>query len=237
MVKNSDGSYEVLLSVGGQEEEVVTTEDRLAPLNAFETEPPLPLERQYAEAWKNNGNVLFTAKDFSAAMGYYKKALACLSDRGGGLTFAMGQEVIVSYPNSINYKSGMVSDADCDARTADVMLESEEDDEDEEAEECGVSFDRMLPLAKEASKQLLQRSIYLNMARCALKLELKGWAIKYSSIAICTTHAFVSTARQQGLPSSSKEEQGKLLADCYYFRAKALLAACRPKFAAQVRLQ
>jgi tetratricopeptide (TPR) repeat protein len=232
MVKNTDDSYEVLLTVGdgaAGEEEIVMTADRIAPLYSFETEPTLPLEAQYAEVWKNNGNVLFTAKDYSAALGYYQKALSCLRDNSKGSKFAMGDEVIISYQNSINYKSGMVSDADSDARTADVMLEGDEDEE----EECGVAFDRLLPLAKDATQQLLQRSIYLNMARCVLKQELKGWAIKYSSIAICITHAYISTARQQGV-TSSKEEQSKLLADCYYFRAKALLAACRPKFAAQV---
>jgi hypothetical protein len=117
----------------------------------------------------------------------------------------------------------MISDVDPIGRTADVELEMTDEVENEV---CGVSYDLLMPLCKTEQDQLLQRSLYMNMARCFMKLDQKGWAIKYASLAIAVTLAYAQ--------NPSTPEVAKLLADCYYFRSKALIAACRPKFATQV---
>lgn len=238
LLDNGNGTFEVLLSKSSRnrkevetthsgDDEVTASAEKITALHPFELQEPVPLEYQYADVWKGNGNTLFASKDYQEAMHYYRRALVALqvvSARSDTLlTFEMGENVIITSANSIDCYPGMISETDNSARTADVMLDSDNE------EQLGVPYSDLMKLTKTEKDLHLQRSIYLNMARCALKLNQRGWAIKYASIAIAVTFAY---AHSNGGKSGS--EINKLLADCYYFRSKALLAACRPKFASKV---
>jgi tetratricopeptide (TPR) repeat protein len=218
------GDYEVLLTRSGRypEEETTIAGKFLSPVHEFELSQPPPTLREYANTWKTNGNTLFADKDYALALEYYRTALSSLGlTSTTRKTYELGEAVIVTYTNTIDCYPGMISDVDPIDRTADVELETTDEVENEV---CGVSYDLLLPLCNSEQDQLMQRSLYMNMARCFMKLDQKGWAIKNASLAIAVTLAY----------AQHHPEVAKLLADCYYFRAKALIAACRPKFATQV---
>ena len=232
LTDDGNGTFEVLLRSANEDgkDEICVKAERLSQLLPFEVEDPLPVTYEFADAWKMNGNALYAAKDFQESLRYYKKALIALTDvqpRADVITtFELGENVIMTTTRSIDCFPGMVSDIDADAATADVMLDWNDCDNEEY---LGIPFSNLLKLAKSQKDMLLQRSIYLNMARCVLKLNQKGWAIKYSSLALAVTHGYVQTGGE-----IASAELNKLFADCYYFRSKALLVACRPKFATKV---
>lgn len=187
-----------------------------------------------AEVWKNIGNSVFALKDYDAAIVYYKRALSELTGSNSstnGDSFSVGQGVIVSHGDSLDCQTGIISDIN-DA-VADVMF-----DDTEVEEETEIPFKRLTHLARGLKNILLQRSIYMNLARSVLKQEQKGWAIKYSSIALAIAHHLEvlvsSNDSDEGDVKLSESEVNKFLADGYYLRGKALLQAHRPKFAAQV---
>lgn len=234
LLTNDDGSCEILLAKRGRqpEEEVTVLSNLMSKLHDFERGESPSLEVYTAQTWKAHGNTLFADKDYFQALEYYKKALCALgSYNSNHKTFELGEAVIVTDTRTIDCYPGLISDADADSRKADVVIESTNL---EDNELFGVSFDLLLPLCKKEEDQLLQRSVYMNMARCSLKLEQKGWAIKYASIALAGSLALAQQQSEQDSAQANRSEVDKLLADCYYFRGKALIAACRPKFATQV---
>ena len=230
---NTDDTYDIILSSkgnSGKDELTSVPQDLVSELQSFEIDDSH--NGVDAEARKSQGNTLFSAKDYTAALEYYKRGIAALfptSSNDSLGEYSMGSNVFVAYTDSLNLNTGMVSEVDLSARTADVMIESTDADH----EELAVPFGRLLPLSSEPKAQLLQRSLYMNMARCCLKLEQKGWAIKYASIALATSYAYATSAQECG-ETVALADLDKLMGDCYYFRAKALLAANRPKFATQV---
>lgn len=229
----ADDTYDVILAhsaAGQNDEEVGVQRSRISPIEAFEK--IADTDSTEAETLKSYGNTLFTLKDYSATMEYYKKAITVATQsQPAGDAFTVGQSVLVSFRDSIDYQSGIVSDVDVSLSTADVMFDDSAMDE-----EVAVPFTRLLPLAVSSKDRLLQRSVYMNMARSVLKREQKGWAIKYCSLAIAIAKHFQSTTESLDTSGVTEVEVNKMLADGYYFRAKALLMACRPKFANQVPL-
>jgi len=236
---NEDATFDIIYASpkGGDDEESSVAGDRIQALLTVEAEFPNIAEIKDAEILKSAGNSLFTLKDYDAALSYYKRALIILnapsdssSDRAAK-GFTIGQGVIISYADSLDCQTGIVSDTTEDS--ADVMMDDSELDEETE-----VPFTRLTQLASGVKNILLQRSVYLNMARCALKQEQKGWAIKYSSVALAISHHLQGVQREGSgsaeAPLTAAEVK-KFLADGYYFRGKALLQAHRPKFATQVR--
>jgi tetratricopeptide (TPR) repeat protein len=104
-----------------------------------------------------------------------------------------------------------------------VKEDVDDNDDDDEEEECNVSLERLVPLPvykKENDPEsifILVKTIFLNLARCHLKLGKKGWAIKFSSIALAISDA------------SSLGSNKIFNADCLYLRGMAFLSAHRPK--------
>lgn len=228
-----NGTFDVIFNDTQQgDEEIAVPSDRITPLEPFEKDAAENFID--AELLKSHGNVLFTLKDFSAALEYYKKAIRAADIASSSPeVFSTGQCVLVSFQNSIDYQTGIISDVDTGTGAADIMF-----DDDTLEEEVAIPFSRLQPLPAARKDRLLHRSVYMNMARSVLKKEQKGWAIKYSSIALAIARHFQAQLREADSSEagtvSSPTEVSKMLADGYYFRGKTLLMACRPKFATQV---
>lgn len=234
---NGDGTYDIIYTTSkdGDDEESTVAGDRIQPLLPVETDFPDIADIKDADILKSAGNSLFILKDYDTALSYYKRSVIVLnspdSPDKASKDFTIGQGVIVSYADSLDCLTGIVSDATEDS--ADVMMDDSEIDEETE-----VPFKRLTQLASGVKNILLQRSVYLNMARCVLKQDQKGWAIKYSSMALAISHHLEGVQREDSGSADATltaAEVKKFLADGYYFRGKALLQAHRPKFAAQVR--
>ena len=161
--------------------------------------------------------------------------------------------MLVSYAGTLNFRSGIISDVmddgkdeACNKRLLDIILDgpNEESSTTEGAETLGpadeetaVPTDRVTPLARRLEDKKLQRALHMNLARCCLKRLQKGWAIKHASIAMAISeHLLVFSQQQAGDAAAQQQVRDltKQLGDCLYFRGKALLAACRPKFASMV---
>ena len=185
-----------------------------------------------ASSLKSDANTLFELKDYKSAVVVYKKAINRIV---GDTQLEVGCLVLVSYSDSVDMRTGMISDvADL---AYDVLLD--DDYRHQVDEEVVVSADRLLVLASSPSDRLLQRSLYLNLARCATKLSYKGWAVKYASIALAISSLIDSECRDKAstVPSCSMSpemDSVRLLADCLYFRGRSLLIACRPQLAKKV---
>lgn len=225
-----------------EEEENYVSTERISLLQDFEYETIL--NNFSAIELKHQANIIFNLKDFQCAIEYYKKAISQLFSTR---KFQIGQNVLVSFPNDINCCTGMISDVvKHNEELYDVMLDNYNHQQvgtNDENEVHGVKADRLIILMTDDQVDdcLLQRSIYLNIARSYLKLSLKGWAIKYASLAIATNHYIIYHYTTQKYAATiidddpkQKDMYEKLCADAYYFRAKALLIACRPKYATKV---
>ena len=226
---NGDSTFDIIYSTSKLEndEESAVHSDRIKHLLKEEVDLA---ESNDAEVWKNIGNSVFALKDYDAAIAYYKRALALLTPTTGD-NISIGQSVIVSYNDTLDCQNGIISDIN--DGVADVMF-----DDSEQEEETDIPFKRLTPMASGLKNILLQRSIYMNLARCVLKQEQKGWAIKYSSFALAISHhletLLTNNEANENDAKITENEVNKYLADGYYFRGKALLQAHRPKFAAQV---
>ena len=239
---NDDGSFDIILDVGSGGEEANVDRSRIESLQDFEVAAALdgvtdPLKL------KDYGNHLFMkCKDWDAAMQFYSKALEALGRNGRGReTFSTGSSVLVSRKGSMDIRTGMISDCDKSKDSYDIMYEENpEEEEEEEEEETGVSGKRLVPLG-EVRHRDIQRACFLNMARCAVKKSLHGWAIKYASFALVTTEMIsgdyqpvTSFIRSGGIDIDVDDTSPvstlwkKQIADCLFLRSKSLLAAGRP---------
>lgn len=226
----------------GDEEERVDA-SRMSALLDFESHYSMDIISS-AFVLKSNANMLFGLRDYQSALDLYKKAMERLV---GGITMEIGCLVLVSYTDSVDIRTGMI--ADSDASVYDVLLDDADKGQPHSDDEAMVTADRLLVLASSPVDRWLQRSLYLNMARCASKLSLKGWAVKYASLALAIssfqsivhTDAPSATAPididiSPGASSSVSEvDVVGLLADCLYFRGRSLLIACRPQMARKAR--
>jgi len=224
----------------GDEEERVDT-SRISVLLDFESNPSMDVSSAFV--LKSNANTLFGLRDYQSALDLYKKAMDRLV---GGVPMEIGCLVLVSYSDSVDVRTGMI--ADLDSSVYDVMLDAA-NGQPHSDDEVMVTADRLLVLALSPVDRWLQRSLYLNMARCASKLSLKGWAVKYASIALAIS-SFQSVAHPDAASTTASIDNGiclgasnsdsevdvaGLLADCLYFRGRSLLNACRPQMARKAR--
>ena len=174
---------------------------------------------------KDRANILFTKhKDILGAEKLYMKALAKVSPCA---PFTVGTTVLLlpyDQKTRVNLLSATV--ADLEAGQYDVLLDSlvegnggdeGEEKEEEEEEEQRVSAQRIAAaLAAGAEERELQRSLWINLARCLLKRCQYGWTVRFASLALacskCTAHA-------------------KGTSDALAVRCKAFLMASKPKAA------
>lgn len=206
-LSSSDGFVDIVLASTSETKDIdnvsIAFIQRLEP---FENEniskfSPVDLKEQ--------GNLLFGLKDFDEASRRYKRALDYLLTDDGSLS--PGREVIYpSKDNPLIFLVAMVVSVDVD----EVELD------DAEGEEVHLPRSSLIPLAS-PSNRILQRSLYINLARCSLKLHRPGWAVRWSSLAMATTSTL---SRDDPIIQKYKTDE-------LFIRIKALLAAGRPQLA------
>lgn len=206
-------AVDVIYSAGSEEEECNVALDRVSPLFAFEAEN----HHTSAAVWKDCGNQLFSAKDFNSAAQYYSRALELLS--AGEIS--IGSQVLIVRGN--DFVDGMVSNVDVASHTVEIELDDDQ--------EMTVASKDTIKLAMDNENLKLQRSLYLNLAKCSLKKSLKGWAIRQSSIAIGIANYLMKNQEELRF---ERKEISKALVDSYYFRGKVLLESSRPHLAEKV---
>ncbi len=258
---NDLNQWDVIYDAGGEEAGVNIT--RIALLQPFElneydlndTTDPLIL--------KENGNYLYsTLKDYDCAMNYYSKALTVMGRNGRGKeTNSTGSAVLVSSRGgSLDIRPAMISDQyenkgrhTQDHKPAqgthhsgveylyDVIYEEENDTEHDSElieEEEGITIDRIFALGEFRHREC-QRACYLNMARCAVKKGLYGWAVRYASLALAVTEMMHNNGTYHTAKTIAKgnnrfnhehinENWKKKASDCLFLRGKALLLSGRP---------
>lgn len=226
---NDDGTADVLFTDEADSEACGVLPERIEALLPFELEET---GNDDPAALKESGNHLFTkVKDYAAAMHFYARALRALAslNHKGSAHLSVGSAVLVEQPGSVSVKTGMVADSDEDARTVDVFY-------DDGLEEESVARSRLLALA-EIRLRSVQRACFLNSARCCVKRELVGWAVKYASLALAVTEMlsgeYTPVATDSSNAIAGDAVWGKQAADCILLRGRSLLLAGRPGFASQ----
>eukprot|EP01039_Chlorochromonas_danica_P008809 gene8809-9713_t len=201
--------YDVIYDGKEGDEEVNVPEFRIMKVADFEEEGGQDVQQcDRADVWKDRGNLLFSQKDFSEASKCYQKALLCLSTR-----ITVGATVmVIPSEKDINFPVGIVAcieGSDCE-----VMLSTGED------YEC--SMERVVQISDGEVDRQQQIALYKNLSRSSLKLQRKGWALRYISMAVATARSL-----------ETSEQGAKMLGDCLHLRAKVLIQCCRPAHAAQ----
>lgn len=201
--------YDVIYDGKEGEEEVNVPEFRIMKVADFEEEGAQDMQCDRADVWKDRGNLLFSQKDFTEACKCYQKALHCLSTR-----ITVGATVmVISSEKEINFPVGIVAcieGGDCE-----VMLSTGED--------IDCSMERAVQIADSVVDRQQQIALYKNLSRSSLKLQRKGWALRYISMAVAAARSL-----------ETSENGAKMLGDCLHLRAKVLIQCCRPAHAAQV---
>lgn len=231
---NSDEStYDIFIddSMEG-EEEISVPLSRIRPLEGFELRD---IKLFSLSELKAHGNTLFGLKDYCAASKFYQQAIQKSSQM---YNISLGCNVVVlrhsDLPKGTTCVDGIISDSDVNDNSEEVfevMLSNQ-------SELYGVKHSQLIPLPQDRENLILLRSIYLNLARCDMKRNHKGWTAHHASVAVAISEVLMSDLRDKGSAETddvdrSKEflETNQLLADALYFRAKAFVAAARPGLA------
>lgn len=190
----------------GEEEECGVELHRLAAAEHWEQQQG---ECTTAQELKERGNALFSRwRDYDAAEQQYQRALKLLSPPA-----ATTGALVMALPSDPS------KNLDLRAATVDVEDEGQFEVTFEE-EGAGSGGEGVLApaqiaavLAPKAGQRELQRVLWLNLARTALKREQHGWAARYASLSLCAAQVL-----------ESNKGQGDALA----VRARVLLAAHKP---------
>ncbi len=229
---NQDDTLDVIYQGEELKEECSVPLNRIRSLEGFEScgdiDSATP-DNKNTEALKNNGNVLFSLKDYHSAIDYYKKSLKTLYKQSGVENLTTGSVVLVSMTGSISFECAMISDTNKSKGTFDIVFDNSSMDDEE-----GILRDRLIPISKSTSDKSLQRSLFMNMTKCNLKLNQTGWAIRHSSLAISLSRMLLNDVISESPEPRTNNATHKLLSDAIYLRAKALLQANRPGFATKV---
>lgn len=229
----NEESFDIIFDASNEEECNVLA-SRMMPLEDFEEEESLDEESNPMKL-KEYGNILFRHKDFDSAMQIYAKALKVIGKNNrSSRIFSVGSSVLVTTKGTLLIRPGIVSGDEVESRR-DIMYEECGADGDGQAkslptEDEAVSVSRLFSLGEMRHRDC-QRACYLNMARCAMKKQLHGWAVKYASLALAVAEMlgeeYVST-QSVCLGTGTTEMWKKQAADCIYLRAKSLVSAGRP---------
>ena len=253
-VKNDLLSYDVIYLVKTAVEEEAEEENvdasRFFSLREFEERfiKSSDLLSGSSAEMKECGNYLFaTAKDCELASFYYEKALVQLLLEGGCHKISVGANVLVSIPGAIDYASGMVYDLiegssskagniyeimyDDPAMEAQAQqLHGGGGDASSSASSFSMGADRLVLLSSsDAASRELQRSIYMNMARCAMKKRHFGWSVRFCSISLAIIQVMTSEKLLGVVVTAASPK--KALCDALFLRGKSLLSLARPGFA------
>lgn len=234
-IHEDTAEYDVIYDLNAQEDCSIH-QKRVQPLEPFELSTnELNIHQYEPQQWKDYGNKLFVLKDYLDAIRYYQNGTQLLKQRigtelGDKPSLDIGTNVIFFDESIGDYLWGMISSIEND-REVEVILSNDED--------RVIPITSLICLPQAIELQVLYRTLTLNLAKCQLKRQQKGWAIRSSSLALAITHCIHANAHEKHSPSSSlsnekalndvsSTEITKYLSDGYYFRGKAFLLACRP---------
>lgn len=236
-VNSEESTYDIFIddAVEGEEEEISVPLSRIRPLEGFELGD---IKLFSLSELKAHGNTLFGLKDYCTASKFYQQAIQKSSKM---CNISLGCNVVVlqhsDLPKGMTCVDGIISDSDVNDNNEEVfevMLSNQ-------SELYGVKLSQLIPLPQDRESLILLRSIYLNLARCNMKRNHKGWTAHHASVAVAISEVLMSDLRDKGSAETddvdrSKEflETNQLLADALYFRAKAFIAAARPGLATKV---
>jgi tetratricopeptide (TPR) repeat protein len=194
--------------------------DRISSLLTLETSKPILA----VEDAKIIGNELFSMKDYESAEKYYRQGIDLIMKK----EVSIGSRVLISSCDSNTtqpVKSAVVSSIDSD--NIDVMYDFYSSTEEEDDT---VKADRVMYVESDQVAFDLQRALYMNLAKCSLKLNHRGWAIRWSTFAISI---LLQRLFYDGMTTQSLSLR-KSLADAYYVRATILLKSNRPNLSKKV---
>jgi hypothetical protein len=208
-IDNDNLSFDIIYLNNTEESSVISS--RVSPLldleilcNQYETHSfsSEQLPHEMVQFMKLCGNSLFELKDFDGAYEYYLKAHHLMLKLQ---ELSIGSRVLIQMEASSCYVIGMISGISSDGnedrtkkrKTYEVIYDHLVNDIDEED---NVSPDRLIALYEipetgdsgdvdETSDKKdvgleLQRSIFLNLSKCATKRHLKGWAVRWALLAV-----------------------------------------------------
>lgn len=198
----------LFLDSSNDEEECDVDISRLFNPEIFESESFEETQDNDATTLKDRGNALFTkCKDFLAAEKMYLSALEKLGIPQS--SYSVGSTVLI-LPNNpkkvLDLSPATVIDHNPSSGTYDIMIDDTEED-------VTILAERIVGLAAHPSSQELQRSLWMNVARCLTKREQYGWAVRYSSYALACAQVL---------------SNHKGILDALSVRAKLLLSAHKP---------
>lgn len=169
---------------------------------------------EYLESLKSCGNNLFKSKDYEGAYEYYLQAHHYIQKLQLLTIGKRVLIAIKSYQKSgsiMNYEIGTITDITTTTTTGssssrgnenkngnednnhiltvDVMYDTYLTPDDNNDEEINIQISRIIPLYElKNENQLLaielQRSIWMNLSKCATKRNLKGWAVHWALLAV-----------------------------------------------------
>lgn len=220
---------------GTDEEENNVDHERISLLEAFELGD---IGNLSLGELKSCGNTLFGKKDYIGASRYYHEAIDKSTKQSEP---KLGCNVIVmqhsDLPKGSTCMDGIISDSDVNSsgeEIFEVMLS-------DQSEISNVLRSQLLPLPQDRENLVLLRSLYLNLARCDMKRNRKGWTVYNASIAVSISEVIFSDFTDKGSADTDSvdrtneaKEVRTLLADALYFRAKAFITAARPLRASKV---
>jgi hypothetical protein len=219
-----DNTYDVVLENGKEENRINIA--RISNLEAFEIERDELTSTPFK--CKEDGNKLYKLNDFGAAAQLYSEGLRLLLKK----RMSIGTAVIIFIDNEIEMRHGIVAGIDEQSKQVDIIYDNLEENYDEkEEEEDGISMKRVIALADNEELEI-QRALYLNLARCSVKLRSVGWSVRWSSMAVAISRYMHHNTDKSN--STNICDSKPLLADALYLRAKCLLSASRPKLATKV---
>lgn len=217
--------YDVLYNSTHDIEENNIPQTRIHNLESFELPSADTIDKGPDEI-KERGNIIFGLQDYETAIQLYLQSLRLLTEK---LSISAGTSVLIQssrsqldyFPATINYEDDLEN-----------MFEVEYDNED--CEECtSRNISEITAVAsdlkdhqRDLNMRLLQRSLYINLARCHIKQHQPGWTIKYCSLSIGITKSI-----QFSSISIENTSLNKFYSDAYFIRGKALIMASRPELA------
>jgi hypothetical protein len=172
-------TYDIIYGNNSEENQVPST--RISSLLPIEN-PSCDHDPHLA---KICGNYLFELKDYEAAYEYYLKSHQQMQHQ----EITIGKRILVHVSHkSGSYESGLISELHQEqgggAVTVDVIFDRSVDGSDEEE---GVSRKRIVNIFEiKDNPEMgieLQRSVFLNLSKCATKRRLKGWAVHWALLA------------------------------------------------------
>jgi len=195
---------------------------------------------------KENGNKLFSLKDYNAAINRYKRSLILLDEMN---KISIGCEVLVeSIDDYQNYRSAIISDI-INNNFYDLIYDESFDNNDNndndnnnknlQNEESNVSHLRIyniaspllsLSTANNTDNTLnIQKAVLMNIAKCYFQTNKYGLAIKYISIYLAIINLI-----EHNNDNVIIEDEKKKKSDALWIKAKCFLQSGRPNISKKI---